>query len=101
MLIKGQIEGEKFASVWMVDARSLEKYKARMERLGSKKHGLRPVTSTPLSAGLSHAVSRSPDPFTTFRAGSERSEGEGAVEGEAEGPHVPMMARAASTGGGS
>ena len=45
LLIKGQIEGEKFASVWMVEAQSLEKYKARMERLGSKKHGLRPVPS--------------------------------------------------------
>jgi len=62
-LIKGQIEGEKFASVRMVDARSLEKYRARMERLGRKKHGLRSVTSTEftlstvegLSAGLSLA----------------------------------------------
>jgi len=45
LLIKGQIEGEKFASVWMVEARSLENYKTRMERLGSKKHGLRPVLS--------------------------------------------------------
>jgi hypothetical protein len=93
LLIKGQIEGEKFASVWMVDARSLEKYKSRMEQLGSKKHGLRPATSTPISVGLSYAVSRSPDP--------ERNEGEGAVEGAAEGPHVPMTARAVSTGDGS
>jgi len=77
LLIKGLIEGEKFASVWMVDARSLEKYKARMEQLGRKKHGLRPVTSTSLSAGLNHALS------------------------PAEGPGVPMTARAASSGGSS
>jgi len=40
LLIKGLIRGEKFASVWMVDARSLETYKARMEQLGKRKHGL-------------------------------------------------------------
>ena len=46
LLIKGLIRGEKFASVWMVDARSVEKYKARMERLGKRKHGLWANTST-------------------------------------------------------
>jgi len=40
LLIKGLIEGEKFASVWMVDARSLEKHKGWMQRLGKSKHGL-------------------------------------------------------------
>jgi len=40
LLIKGLIEGDKFANVWMVDAESLQKYKAWMERLGKRKHGL-------------------------------------------------------------
>jgi hypothetical protein len=40
LLDKGVIAGEKFASVWLVDARSIEEYKQRMEDLGRKKHGL-------------------------------------------------------------
>ena len=66
LLIKGQIEGEKFASVWMVEAQSLEKYKARMERLGSKKHGLRPTPSA--SSGQALSKARGPDGSMTTRA---------------------------------
>lgn len=39
LLGKGMIRGEKFASVWMVDRRSIEEHKATMEQLGKKKHG--------------------------------------------------------------
>lgn len=39
LLTRGVIEGEKFASVWMVDPQSIEKHKAQMEQLGKKKHG--------------------------------------------------------------
>jgi hypothetical protein len=39
LLGKGMIRGEKFASVWMVDRRSIEQHKAAMDELGSKKHG--------------------------------------------------------------
>ncbi|MEA3376812.1 MAG: hypothetical protein U9R72_11530 [Chloroflexota bacterium] len=39
LLGKGMIEGEKIAGVWLVDPNSLEEHQARMERLGSKKHG--------------------------------------------------------------
>ena len=39
LLGKGIIRGEKFASVWMVDRRSIEEHKALMEQLGKKKHG--------------------------------------------------------------
>jgi len=41
LLLTGRIRGRKFANVWMVDAESLQKYKARMEQLGKRKHGLR------------------------------------------------------------
>ena len=41
LLSRGVIQGEKFASVWMVDPRSIEKHRLRMEQLGEKKHGLR------------------------------------------------------------
>jgi len=40
MLGKGILKGEKFASVWMVDCGSMEKYQDRMKELGEKKHGL-------------------------------------------------------------
>jgi hypothetical protein len=40
LLSRGVIEGEKFASVWMVDLRSVEKHRTQMERLGRKKHGV-------------------------------------------------------------
>lgn len=40
LLAKGVIEGEKFTYVWMVDPKSVEKHKARMDRLGRKKHGV-------------------------------------------------------------
>ena len=39
LLAKGLISGDKFTSVWMVDPKSVEEYKAQMERLGRKKHG--------------------------------------------------------------
>jgi len=39
LLSKGVITGEKFASVWMVDPRSIEKHRTQMEQLGRKKHG--------------------------------------------------------------
>jgi hypothetical protein len=39
LLSKGVIEGEKFASVWMVDPASIERHRAQMEQLGNKKHG--------------------------------------------------------------
>jgi hypothetical protein len=39
LLGKGLIKGEKFASVWMVDRRSMEQHKATMDELGKKKHG--------------------------------------------------------------
>jgi hypothetical protein len=39
LLSKGVIAGEKFAGVWMVDPTSIERYRAEMEQLGSKKHG--------------------------------------------------------------
>jgi hypothetical protein len=39
LLSKGVLEGEKFASVWMVDSTSVEQYRAQMEQLGNKKHG--------------------------------------------------------------
>jgi len=54
LLIKGLIEGEKFASVWMVNVRSLERYKVRMEQLGKKKHGLR--SGVPLTARATSAT---------------------------------------------
>lgn len=40
LLGKGVINGEKFASVWMVDRGSLEQYQNTMDQLGKKKHGL-------------------------------------------------------------
>jgi hypothetical protein len=40
LLGKGMIRGEKFASVWMVDRRSIEQHKATMDELGKKKHGM-------------------------------------------------------------
>jgi len=39
LLAKAVIDGERFASVWLVDATSMEKYRARMQQLGKKKHG--------------------------------------------------------------
>ena len=39
MLGKGILKGEKFASVWMVDRRSMEQHKTQMDELGKKKHG--------------------------------------------------------------
>lgn len=45
LLSRGVIEGEKFANVWMVDSKSIEKHRIRMEQLGVKKHGLRASTS--------------------------------------------------------
>lgn len=45
LLGKGVIEGEKFASVWLVDATSVEEYKRRMEELGKKKHGVWAISS--------------------------------------------------------
>jgi hypothetical protein len=39
LLAKGMIEGEKIAGVWLVDPLSVEAHQARMEQLGSKKHG--------------------------------------------------------------
>jgi hypothetical protein len=39
LLGKGMIKGEKFASVWMVDRRSIEEHKTQMDELGKKKHG--------------------------------------------------------------
>jgi hypothetical protein len=39
LLGKGMIRGEKFASVWMVDRRSIEQHKATMDQLGKRKHG--------------------------------------------------------------
>jgi hypothetical protein len=39
LLGKGVITGEKIAGVWLVDPDSVEEHQARMERLGSKKHG--------------------------------------------------------------
>jgi len=40
LLLANKIEGRKFANAWMVDAESLQKYRAWMEQLGRKKHGL-------------------------------------------------------------
>ena len=40
LLAKGIITGEKFAGVWLINARSVERHQARMERLGKKKHGV-------------------------------------------------------------
>ena len=40
LLLANKIKGQKFANAWMVDAESLQKYKAWMERLGKRKHGL-------------------------------------------------------------
>ena len=40
LLSKGVIEGEKFAGVWLVDPRSIEKHRTQMEQLGKKKHGM-------------------------------------------------------------
>jgi excisionase family DNA binding protein len=53
LLDKGTITGEKIASVWLVDATSIEKYRARMERLGNKKHGVWAVAqdASPISRG--------------------------------------------------
>lgn len=39
LLSRGAITGEKFASVWMVDPASIERYRVQMEQLGHKKHG--------------------------------------------------------------
>ena len=39
LLAKGLIAGDKFTSVWMVDPKSVQEYKAQMEKLGRKKHG--------------------------------------------------------------
>ena len=39
LLGKGVIKGEKIAGVWLVDPLSVEAYRARMEKLGKKKHG--------------------------------------------------------------
>ena len=58
LLAKGIIEGEKIAGVWLVDPLSVEEYRARMERLGNKKHGTwadasaeeSPVPSDPTSS---------------------------------------------------
>ncbi len=41
LLASKKIEGQKFANIWMVDVASLERYRAAMERLGKRKHGLR------------------------------------------------------------
>ena len=46
LLLANKIEGRKFANAWMVDAESLQKYRARMERLGKRKHGLWANTPT-------------------------------------------------------
>lgn len=40
LLLSNRIEGRKFANAWMVDAESLQEYRARMEWLGKKKHGM-------------------------------------------------------------
>ena len=40
LLLANKIEGRKFANAWMVDAESLQEYRARMEMLGKKKHGM-------------------------------------------------------------
>ncbi len=40
LLLANKIEGQKFANAWMVDTTSLAQYKARMERLGKRKHSL-------------------------------------------------------------
>jgi len=40
LLLANKIEGQKFANAWMVDAESLQEYRARMEMLGKKKHGV-------------------------------------------------------------
>ena len=40
LLSKGVLEGEKFASVWMVDPKSLEEHQAQMAQMGNKKHGV-------------------------------------------------------------
>ena len=46
LLLANKIEGRKFANAWMVDAESLQKYRAQMERLGKRKHGVWANTST-------------------------------------------------------
>jgi len=46
LLLANKIKGQKFANVWMVDAESLQKYRARMEQLGKRKHGLWANAST-------------------------------------------------------
>lgn len=40
LLSKEVIIGEKIAGVWLVDPKSVEEHRARMERLGKKKHGV-------------------------------------------------------------
>jgi len=46
LLLANKIKGRKFANAWMVDVASLEGYKAWMERLGKRKHGLWANTPT-------------------------------------------------------
>jgi hypothetical protein len=50
LLSKGVLDGQKFANVWMVNARSLEAHKAAMAQLGAKKHGAWAATSTTVEA---------------------------------------------------
>jgi len=40
LLLANKIEGRKFANAWMVNAESLQNYRAQMERLGKRKHGM-------------------------------------------------------------
>jgi hypothetical protein len=40
LLGRGVIRGEKIAGVWLIDPVSVEEYRARMDRLGKKKHGV-------------------------------------------------------------
>ncbi len=52
LLSKGVIKGEKIAGVWLVEPASVEAHRARMERLGNKKHGTWAKTSADKSAEL-------------------------------------------------
>lgn len=40
LLAKDTITGEKFAGVWLINVKSIERHQARMEKLGRKKHGV-------------------------------------------------------------
>ena len=57
LLGKGLIEGEKIAGVWLVDPDSLERHRARMERLGNKKHGTWARSDEQDEAGIGEASS--------------------------------------------